>query len=168
MVPMNARRSMNRTTDRNAVPSERIILRPLPARLARTSAEASEATVSSGNQETRRTSWRGGLDRPEISSRAVACPPELQVPPKWVKQAPYARRFRTKAARSARCAGGICAVVARYSRQYTGRVPGGPLPRISRTLASCARESIAGAIVAEGARVGHRTRSVLQPPSSTR
>ena len=102
-----------------------------------------------GNQETRRASWRGGLDRPEISSRVVVCPPELQVPPNWVRQAPYARRFRTKAARSPRCAGGICAVVARCSRQYTGRVAGGPFPRISRSLTSWARDSITGAIVAE-------------------
>jgi hypothetical protein len=86
--------------------------------------------------------------------RAVACPPELQALPKWVRQAPYARRFRTKAARSARCAGGICAVVARCSRQYTGRVPVGPFSRISRTLASWARESMAGAIVAEEHHVG--------------
>jgi len=106
------------------------------------------------NHETRRASWRGGLDRPEISSRVVACPPELQVPPKWVRQAPPARRFRTKAARSARWAGGICAVAARCSRQYAGRVPGRWFPRISRTRASWARESMAGAIVAEQHHVG--------------
>jgi hypothetical protein len=89
---------------------------------------------------------------PETNSRAVACPPELQVPPKWVRQPPHDRRFRTKAARSARCAGGICAVAARCSRQYTGEmIPGARFSRISRTRASWARESMTPAIIAEPA-----------------
>jgi hypothetical protein len=96
-----------------------------PPRPNQRRSQRSSRLIRRGSQETRRASWRGGLDRPEISSRAVACPPELQMPPKWVRQAPDARRFRTKAARSARCAGGICAVAARCPRQYTGRVPGG-------------------------------------------
>jgi hypothetical protein len=64
-------------------------------------------------------------------------------------------RFRTKAARSAKCARGIAAVAARCSRQYTGKVPVGWFPRISRTRASWARESMAGRIVAEVREADH-------------
>jgi hypothetical protein len=44
----NARRSINGISEPDTAPFERAILRPLPARPARTSAEASGATVSSG------------------------------------------------------------------------------------------------------------------------
>ena len=131
-----------------------------PPRPNQRRSQRSSRLIRRGPHETRRASWRGGIGRPEISNRAVACPPELQVPPKWVRQAPPARRFRTKAARSARCAGGICAVAARCSRQYTGKVPVGWFPRISRTRASWARESMARAIVAERARLGQRRLSL--------
>jgi hypothetical protein len=99
--------------------------------------------------------WQSGSTA-GFRPRPAAAPSRARprVPPNWVRQAPYARRFRTKAARSARCACRICAVLARCSRQYTGRVPGGPFPRISRTLASWARESMAGAIVSEQSHVG--------------
>ena len=80
--------------------------------------------IRRGHHETRRASWGGGLRRAEMSSRGVAWSPEPQTPPNWVWQAPHARRFRTKAARSARWAVGIWAVAARCSRQYAGRVPG--------------------------------------------
>ena len=125
-----------------------------PPRPNQRRSQRSSRLIRRGPHETRRASWRGGIGRPEISNRAVACPPELQVPPKWVRQAPPARRFRTKAARSAKCARGIAAVAARCSRQYTGKVPVGWFPRISRTRASWARESMAGAIVAEQHHVG--------------
>jgi hypothetical protein len=79
-----------------------------------------------------------------------------------------ARRFRTKAARSARCAAGICAVAARCARQYIGTAPGGSYPRISRTRASWARESMASAIVSEQpheGQLGFRLRATLLNPT---
>jgi len=67
---------------------------------------------------------------------------------------PVLPQARTNTARSAKCPGGIFAAAARWSRQYVWMVPGGWSPRTSRTRASWARESMAGAIVAEQPHVG--------------
>src|SRR5260370_17924576 len=73
---MNARRSMNGVADPDAAPFERAIVRPLLARLARTSAEASGGTVSSGMAIRK----HGGL--PDSTDPRAAAPP-FRAPPSY-------------------------------------------------------------------------------------